>query len=300
MDHDVPDQSGKRDHQHGFPDDIFRASGEPEDSRIERSSTDSSDNEIHSATHPPYHFENGDQPLLFKDSVSSRSSSGSSADFFQFEQPKHRQELLLQDHSETATERDVKADIASSEPSKGAQVANEDPFFNPRKIPPIQVMDRSDSAFDPSRIPSSVFTPNSSNSPMDWSAASNESLFSLHVGNNSFSKDQFFMMGADFKKSGELFKSDDLHKSGELSKSGDILKSGELFSLSPSSPIPMVEMTDSGTPKVANSSPKDTNGEIPLKEDQAHSLPVSTSTISSHSDGSGVSGASARSFAFPM
>ena len=56
----------------------------------------------------------------------------------------------------------------------------------------------------PNRIPSSVFSGKPA-TPMDWSTASNESLFSIHVGNGSFSKDQFFMS----YKSGELTKLDE-------------------------------------------------------------------------------------------
>ncbi|ERM97004.1 hypothetical protein AMTR_s00074p00195220 [Amborella trichopoda] len=39
-----------------------------------------------------------------------------------------------------------------------------------------------------------------SQTPMEWSVASNESLFSFHVGNSSFSRDHVFLFG----KSGEL------------------------------------------------------------------------------------------------
>lgn len=52
---------------------------------------------------------------------------------------------------------------------------------------------------DPNRIPLSIFSSKPS-SPMEWSTASNESLFSIHVGNNSFSREQFNF----YTKSGEL------------------------------------------------------------------------------------------------
>ncbi|KAL6324689.1 hypothetical protein AAG906_013502 [Vitis piasezkii] len=58
--------------------------------------------------------------------------------------------------------------------------------------PPIQTMGRS-GGYDPNRIPSSVFV------------ASSESLFSIHVGNASFST-EFAQLG----KSGELTKSQEL------------------------------------------------------------------------------------------
>ncbi|KAG6527569.1 uncharacterized protein LOC122040973 [Zingiber officinale] len=64
--------------------------------------------------------------------------------------------------------------------------------------PPIQMMWRSPEAADPNRIPSSIFAGPSS--PMEWSAASNESLFSIHGGNSSFTRDHVTLM----EKSGEL------------------------------------------------------------------------------------------------
>ncbi|BFG26540.1 hypothetical protein CerSpe_128140 [Prunus speciosa] len=62
----------------------------------------------------------------------------------------------------------------------------------------LQTMGRP-AGYDPSRIPTSIFASKPSTG-MDWSVASNESLFSLHVGNNSFSREQFSML----YKSGEL------------------------------------------------------------------------------------------------
>ncbi|XP_050229473.2 uncharacterized protein LOC126678622 [Mercurialis annua] len=53
--------------------------------------------------------------------------------------------------------------------------------------------------YDPNRIPSSIFA-SKPTTPMDWSVASNESLFSIHMGNNSFSRDHVFLM----YKSGEF------------------------------------------------------------------------------------------------
>lgn len=59
-------------------------------------------------------------------------------------------------------------------------------------------------SYDPGRIPASVFS-SKPTTPMEWSVASNESLFSIHVGNSSFSRDHVFMLF----KSGELAKLDD-------------------------------------------------------------------------------------------
>ncbi|KAJ4710754.1 Suppressor SRP40-like protein [Melia azedarach] len=71
----------------------------------------------------------------------------------------------------------------------------------PTQSPPIQVMDRS-GRYDPLRIPSSVFESSKSSGRLEWSTNSNESLFSIQIGNNSFSRDQF--KSVDLTKSGEF------------------------------------------------------------------------------------------------
>ncbi|GFP90408.1 hypothetical protein PHJA_001184700 [Phtheirospermum japonicum] len=64
------------------------------------------------------------------------------------------------------------------------------------KSPPIQTMGPG---YDPNRIPTSIFSTKPTN-PAEWSVASNESLFSIHMGNNSFSRDYAILFG----KSGDL------------------------------------------------------------------------------------------------
>lgn len=71
------------------------------------------------------------------------------------------------------------------------------------------------SGYDPSRIPSSIFSKPST--AMEWSVASNESLFSIHVGNNSFSRDHLILM----------------HKSGELNRPLD-----DFMNINPPTPPP--------------------------------------------------------------
>ncbi|XP_047321041.1 uncharacterized protein LOC124925113 [Impatiens glandulifera] len=51
--------------------------------------------------------------------------------------------------------------------------------------------------YDSNRIPSAVFSRKPTNR-MEWSVASNESLFSIHMGNNSFSMGPDMMMPFDF------------------------------------------------------------------------------------------------------
>lgn len=79
-------------------------------------------------------------------------------------------------------------------------VAYNQTIMSPTISPPIQVMDRS-ARYDPARIPSSIFERNTNN---DWSIASNDSLFSIHIGQNSFSRDAFKF--AEPRKSSELTK----------------------------------------------------------------------------------------------
>ncbi|KAK1565391.1 hypothetical protein Q3G72_025495 [Acer saccharum] len=68
--------------------------------------------------------------------------------------------------------------------------------------PPMQVMERTyDFAdVDPNRIPAHVFDRSKSSAPVEWSTCSNESLFSIHMGNMSFTRDHVNLIG----KSGEL------------------------------------------------------------------------------------------------
>ncbi|KAJ9128503.1 hypothetical protein P3X46_034946 [Hevea brasiliensis] len=71
--------------------------------------------------------------------------------------------------------------------------------------PPMQVMERSRGGgggeeYDPCRIPSAIFETNKTK-PVEWSNASNESLFSLQLG-TSFSRDRLLSM--EFSKPGEV------------------------------------------------------------------------------------------------
>ncbi|THG21143.1 hypothetical protein TEA_017739 [Camellia sinensis var. sinensis] len=95
--------------------------------------------------------------------------------------------------------------------------------------PHIQVME-GHADFVSNRISPSIFA-SKSPTPTEWSITSNESLFSIHIGNTSFTRDQIL------KFSGELC------KSGELQKFEESYKSSELFSLS--SPPPAIRERES-------------------------------------------------------
>jgi len=94
------------------------------------------------------------------------------------------------------------ADVESSQGSVfPAEVPSHNPVINIQVLPPpspqLHVMGQP-GGYDPNRIPSSIFAKPSN--PAEWSVASNDSLFSIYMGNGSFSRDHAFML----YKSGEL------------------------------------------------------------------------------------------------
>ncbi|KAL6538772.1 hypothetical protein OROMI_025098 [Orobanche minor] len=99
------------------------------------------------------------------------------------------------------------------------------PQFSPTQSPPIQIMEKN-GGFDPNRIPISVFS--KSSTPTEWSVASNDSLFSIRIGESSFSRDHVLKIDLDLPKSREPL------KSGELSKSPK--RSGGIIRFEPTSP----------------------------------------------------------------
>ncbi|KAG8493147.1 hypothetical protein CXB51_010526 [Gossypium anomalum] len=88
--------------------------------------------------------------------------------------------------------------------------------------PLVQVMDRV-AGLDSCKIPSAVFARSKSITPMDWSLPSSESLFSIQLGDNSFSRDYILS-----SKSRELFKSGEFVELSPLAivLEGDTVKKG--------------------------------------------------------------------------
>lgn len=77
--------------------------------------------------------------------------------------------------------------------------------------PPIQLMERpSENVTNAQYVfPSHVFARNNTNAPVEWSTASNESLFSIYMGNTSFSSElACFKSSSDLDKSGDVYMSD--------------------------------------------------------------------------------------------
>ncbi|KAI3467243.1 hypothetical protein Pfo_023906 [Paulownia fortunei] len=196
------------------------------------------------------------------DTVSSSSSNSSSDDFFQVNPqilPKFRvqnnipkpiggtklfyknDEIDVSSEALYRLEESINESLEST--SQFSDVTHESlvPHMSPTLSPPIQVMERPGD-FDPNRIPASIFS--RSSTPTEWSVASNDSLFSIRIGNSSFSRDHASKMGVDLYKSEELPKSRELFKSGELCQSGEPFKSGELCQSG--EPYKSVELSQSG------------------------------------------------------
>ncbi|KAK9277692.1 hypothetical protein L1049_007239 [Liquidambar formosana] len=200
--------------------------------------------------------------------------------------------------SNNSSSKSDELDNVSNGPTSSSQVSDSTHesilhVMSPTQSPPIQLMERSGD-YDPFRIPSSVFASSKSATPMEWSVASNESLFSIHVGNSSFSRDHIIMLGGDLSKSGELTKSGELilftsTPPGKLGETGgkSVDNKGKNF----------------GADRVTDESVKDSTMES--TDDQSDEKapppapPVSwnSSSNSRHSDGSGTS---IQSFAFPI
>ncbi|XP_057769708.1 uncharacterized protein LOC130989676 [Salvia miltiorrhiza] len=133
--------------------------------------------------------------------------------------------------------------MLSSSPNVGPQ-GN----LSPTASPPVQTMGHP-SDYDPDRIPASVFSNKPANTS-EWSVASNDSLFSIHVGNNSFAKDQF--------RSGELARLEE-SSNGQSSLYASEAKPNELCSLPVSLP-PLMEVpaNEEGSTKSSNVSSLET------------------------------------------
>ncbi|XP_044489913.1 uncharacterized protein LOC123214207 isoform X2 [Mangifera indica] len=180
--------------------------------------------------------------------------------------------------------RSKELDNGSPVPSSSSQETHESLAYDlpSTQSPPLQVMDRSE-GYDPLRIPSTVFERKAS-SPLEWSAASNDSLFSLHLGNNSSSRDHVFMLG------------------GEVLKSGEIPMSGEFLKFSPSVTVEEIEGKSLEWEKGEEIGESDDGikvSTIDNTEDQSNERGPPTkgmqcSSVSSRSNDS------ARSFAFPI
>ncbi|KAF5180471.1 Glutamate--trna ligase [Thalictrum thalictroides] len=165
------------------------------------------------------------------------------------------------------------------------------PSISPKQSPKIQLMESLEPP-DPNRIPATVFARTKSTAPVEWSTASNESLFSIHMGNNSFSRDQIFLMG----RSQELGKSDDMFKfpnntSSEVNNFSTPARSATI-SDQKSSGICVAEVAAETMKEVIRETAQDRNKAKPSAEVMHRSISISHRSQDSN--------ASTMSFAFPI
>lgn len=170
----------------------------------------------------------------FSATTSSYSSSDKySEDYFRVmpsEETKTDKDVLLShENSDTAT-----ASSSSTEPASMVSDVTHESLMHcvspVRSPPPHQVMDRL-GGYQPGRIPSSVFERSPGSTPVEWSIASNESLFSIHIGNISFSNDRFLMVSGELQKSGELPQFDEATSTIQLPEYDDNASDGPLAEL---------------------------------------------------------------------
>ncbi|CAJ1931897.1 unnamed protein product [Sphenostylis stenocarpa] len=137
------------------------------------------------------------------------SSESSSEDFFApdeaFKYTKSGKDNVSSNESSEKSELDNNSLIPTST-NQVYNLSHSQKGMSPTASPPMQVMDRS-GKYDASIIPSSIFEPNTN--PSEWSIASNDSLFSIQIGQPSLSRETALMYGElcssmEFTKSFEL------------------------------------------------------------------------------------------------
>ncbi|KAM7269119.1 hypothetical protein ACFE04_024616 [Oxalis oulophora] len=185
---------------------------------------------------------------------SSSSSSSSSENLFQVDPKKgikHKPSVPISD--EVTRRRHDKSDGSEKESSDSFEFCDDSAML-PTESPPVQTMDRS------------IY--NRSDSMLDWSVTSNDSLFSINVGNHSFSGDQQDVM---------------------MRNSEESIRSGELIDYVPSLPVNKKENRE--RTEGANGGPEN--------EVQNESKAANPKVTWNSSDDSDQSGGNAQCFAFP-
>nr|XP_019069017.1 uncharacterized protein LOC104646800 [Solanum lycopersicum] len=149
----------------------------------------------------------------YSPSVSTTSSDGSSDDYIQVvpkiiftsassgvaSSKSHSDAKLLSQRVTCNQLNESSKTTSTSSTSQVSDVTNESEFSTISQSPSIQVMERK-AGFDPNRIPSSVFGSKASSSKV-WSAASIESLFSIHSpGSGSSARNDIAMTDGDLKR----------------------------------------------------------------------------------------------------
>ncbi|KAF8037401.1 hypothetical protein BT93_B0334 [Corymbia citriodora subsp. variegata] len=159
------------------------------------------DSTADSREHPPSVLGGDDRTIQFKRLSSSSSSStsrSSSGDSFELEvkETSTSNAGILPGRREEDIPVSSMPKIESSEDGSSHDLRSDN--GSAKQLPSVQVMERTGDATgsqSPYRIPSSVFSRTKSTAPMEWSVTSNESLFSIQMGNASFTRDQIYWIG---------------------------------------------------------------------------------------------------------
>ncbi|CAN0896418.1 hypothetical protein LINGRAHAP2_LOCUS18476 [Linum grandiflorum] len=191
--------------------------------------------------------------------------------------------------------------------------------ISPIQSPPVQVMQRSEE-YDPNRIPASIFQRSSSDAQNDWSIASNESLFSIHVGTStSFSREQAAFIKAEevVPKQNEPFSFSHRNRSDETPESPNsptafpVSELADADAVTASSPAlePLKQNAKKeteiiSTTPVQNRSPESARRAAAAEEERRSSnqkrAPIVSWRSNSNSNHSDKSQNSTKSFAFPI
>lgn len=141
-----------------------------------------------------------DDKMIERASSSSFSSSSSISTAFELEVDYGENDMIYTEfEGNGSSSPSLNPESPSAAPKFTIESSDLDTLnLSPKQSPPIQLM-RQHSGYDPNRIPSSIFAQKDTNDPK-WSLASNESLFSIRMGNDSFSLDNGFFIS----KSGKL------------------------------------------------------------------------------------------------
>ncbi|CAH9067669.1 unnamed protein product [Cuscuta europaea] len=208
--------------------------------------------------------------------------------------------------------------MMSGSPSNSSPLSS---FPENRSLPSIPSVTGQPAGYDPNRIPLTVFDSSRSNAPgMDWSVASTESLFSIHMGNASFSREHALLM---MNKSGELIKTEDgtALLSSEATKYGNdrksfsstlppVMEGGALDNEEKSEALPMPPESNVESPKPVSPKQKPESSSKIAASSEIHSFAINSANTSDGRSGTATglnaprlsdeSGTSSSSFAFPL
>lgn len=145
---------------------------------------------------------------------------------------------VMKEHHDPHLQKPPKPEQKEKEPSPNP--SQEIKIQGPHQESSVKPQSPSMDGYDPNRIPASVFSTKTTgtSSQAEWSASSNESLFSIPMGNNSFSNDYVIMYGKseDFDLNNPQLKSGELPRLDEWSNNtrhNALAKSSDLNSLPP-------------------------------------------------------------------